>query len=79
MYYFLYSSSLHNIRTSAEKRIGRVYTPGKVMVRGSWKDYTEIVNDPRRSMYADSKVICECESLSDIRYKPSTSVMRATR
>ena len=73
MYYFLYSSSLHNDRKKAELRTGRIYNPGSVNVKGSWKNYTELLKDPNGSRYADSKVVHQVELLSDCSYKPSVS------
>lgn len=71
--YFLYSSQQHKDRESVEKNVGRVYTAGKVLINGKWKDYTEISSSSKNA-YSDSKIVAEGE-LSNIKYKKSTSTV----
>ena len=69
--YFLYSKSQHTIRKEIDKRINKIFTPGKVFTNGNWVQFTEISTKPNNS-YADTKVIAE-GYLEDMKYqKPSS-------
>lgn len=73
--YFLYSKTQHNMRVDVDKKINKVFTPGKVFVRGKWVFFTEISNSPSNS-YPDTKVVIE-GNLSDIKYQNPTSIWGA--
>lgn len=73
--YFLYSKSQHNMRTEVDKKINKVFSPGKVFSRGKWVMYTEISPKPTNS-YADTKIVAE-GYLEDMKYQNPTSVWGA--
>lgn len=73
--YFLFSQSQYKLREEAEERIGKQYVPGKVLINGRWKDYTEISSTPSNNKFADAKIIAE-GYLDDMEYKKSTSEWR---
>lgn len=73
--YFLYSKSQHNMRVEVDKKINKVFSPGKVFSRGKWVMYTEISLKPTNS-FADAKVVAE-GYLEDMKYQNPTSVWGA--
>lgn len=73
--YFLYSKTQHNMRTEVDKKINKVFTPGKVLNKGKWHPFTEISVSPKNA-YADAKVIAE-GYLEDMKYQNHTSVWGA--
>ena len=56
--YFLYSKSQHNMRTEVDKKINKVFSPGKVFSKGKYVMYTEISAKPTNA-FADAKVVAE--------------------
>lgn len=56
--YFMFSSQQANLRKEVE---GFKYTPGKVLVNGKYKQYTEIVSDPNNATYPDAIVVASGE------------------
>lgn len=73
--YFLYSQAQYKERSETEKTLGRTYIPGKVLVNGRWKDYTEISTKPSNNKYADAKLLIE-GYLDSVNYKKPTSEWR---
>jgi hypothetical protein len=73
--YFLYSKSQHNMRTEVDKKINKVFSPGKVFNRGQWVMYTEVSMKPTNA-FADAKVVAE-GYLEDMKYSNPTSVWGA--
>lgn len=73
--YFLYSKTQHTMRTQVDKKINKVFTPGKVFSKGRWVPYTEIASVPKNA-YADSKVVAE-GYLEDMKYQNHTSIWGA--
>ena len=73
--YFLYSKNQHNMRTEVDKKINKVFTPGKVLSKGRWVPFTEISISPTNS-YADSKIVAE-GYIEDMKYQNHTSVWGA--
>ena len=69
--FFLYSNQQMKERKDVEKRIGKTYIPGTVLVNGTWKEYTEI-SPTSNSSYSDAKLIIEGD-ISNIKYKKSSS------
>lgn len=69
--YFLYSKTQHSMRVDVDKKINKVFTPGKVFVRGRWAQFTEMSLSPKNS-YADTKVVAE-GYLEDMKYQNPTS------
>ena len=74
--YFLYSKAQHQSRTEVDRKINKVFTPGKVFNRGRWIPYTEISIEPKNSLYADTKIVAQ-GYLEDMTYRPHTSVWGA--
>ena len=56
--YFLYSKSQHNMRTEVDRKLNKVFSPGKVFSKGHWAMYTEISLKPTNA-FADAKVVAE--------------------
>ena len=73
--YFLYSKSQHTMRTEVDKKINKVFTPGKVLNKGRWITYTEISVNPTNS-FADAKIVAE-GYIEDIKYSNHTSIWGA--
>lgn len=73
--YFLYSKSQHSMRTEVDKKINKVFSPGKVFSKGRWVQYTEVSLSPKNS-YADTKVVAE-GYLEDMKYQNPSSVWGA--
>lgn len=73
--YFLYSKTQHNMRTEVDKKINKVFTPGKVLHKGRWVPFTEISVTPTNA-FADTKIVAE-GNLEDIKYQNHTSVWGA--
>ena len=73
--YFLYSRQQHNMRTEVDKRINKVFIPGKVLSKGKWQSFTEISASPINS-YADTKIVAE-GYIEDMTYQNSKSTWEA--
>lgn len=73
--YFLYSKTQHNMRIEVDKKINKVFTPGKVFNRGKWIFFTEISNNPTNS-YPDTKIVAEGD-INNIKYQNPTSIWGA--
>lgn len=73
--YFIFSQKQYNERVDAENKLGKQYIPGKVMVRGAYKDFTEISTSPSNSRYADGKLITE-GYLDELKYIMNKSEWR---
>lgn len=56
--YFLYSSMQLNFRKETEKKLGRTFVPGQVIVSGVKMPFTEITsNPPSKSRYSDARTV----------------------
>lgn len=55
--YFMFSSSQLKLRREVEQKLGKQYRPGTVIVQGVPKQFTEIIDDPKKSAYSDSIII----------------------
>lgn len=73
--YFLYSKSQHAMRVEVDKKINKVFSPGKVLWKGRWIPYTEVSLKPTNS-YADTKIVAE-GYIEDIKYQNPTSLWGA--
>lgn len=62
--FFVFSLTQFKMRRDIEAKLGRTYKPGEVLVNGVYKQYTEILNDPKESRYPDAIIIAS----GDIRY-----------
>lgn len=76
--YFLYSQSQHKMRTEVEAKLNKEYTPGKVLVNGKWKLYTELSTSPQNIKFADATIVAS-GNLEDMRYTRSVSKWRIRR
>ena len=56
--YFIYSSSQLKERTDIEKKIGRKFIPGTVVVGSTKQQFTEL-SDTGNSRYSDAKIVAE--------------------
>lgn len=73
--YFLYSKDQLKLRTEVDKKINKVFIPGKVLTKGHWQEYTEISLKPTNS-FADSRIVAE-GYLEDMKYQNHTSIWGA--
>lgn len=64
--YFLYSSKQYTDKRNIEMKRTKVYTPGKVLTKNGYKQYTEI-SEKSTNNYSDS-VIVHKGLLSSIKY-----------
>ena len=56
--YFIYSSMQLNFRRETEKKLGRTFIPGQVIVNGVKTPFTEITsNPPNKSRYSDARSV----------------------
>lgn len=55
--YFVYSYEQYNIRKEVEDKLGKKYIPGKVMVDGMQKEYTDILDNLNFNRYSDIKIV----------------------
>lgn len=62
--FFMFSVSQMNMRKDVESKLGKKYEPSLVLVNGVYKQYTEIVNDPKEARYSDAVLVTS----GDIRY-----------
>lgn len=62
--FFIFSLTQFKMRKDVEARLGREYKPGEVLVNGTYKQYTEIVNDPKEARFPDAVIIAS----GDIRF-----------
>lgn len=57
MVYFLFSTTGMNAKKQIQEKIGKRYTPGLVLTSGVYKQYTEMVSDPKLAKYPDSILV----------------------
>lgn len=55
--YFLYSQAMEVMRTELEARVNKLFIPGKVLVNGDWKPFTQLSTSAENNAYADSKLV----------------------
>ncbi len=55
--FFMFSSSQMKMRKEVEAKLGKVYNPSLVLVNGEYKQYTEMVNDPKNARFSDSIIV----------------------
>lgn len=65
--YFLFSSQQMKMRMEVEARIGRKYKPGTVLVKGSYKQFTDITDTPTSIRFPDS-ILVASGKLSEMTY-----------
>lgn len=73
--YFLYSTSQHKLRTEVDLKIGKEYVPGKVLVNGKWKMFTELSSTASNNRFADATVVTS-GTLDSIKYTLPTTKWR---
>lgn len=71
--YFLYSEQQHKERTTIEKTMSRVFTPGTVVVNGRKRIFTEISKNSS-NRYPDCKIVAEGYK-SKMVYTPVSSTL----
>jgi hypothetical protein len=73
--YFLYSKEQHKKRLELEKKIGRKYIPGTVMVGGEARLFTEISNK-YNDRFKDTIIVYQGEE-SEVKFtKPKVTNLR---
>ena len=70
--YFIFSATQLRERSEIEKRIGKTFKPGEVVVGARKQQFTE-VNSTGNSRYSDAKIVAEGEE-KNIKYKSIRSV-----
>ncbi len=55
--FFMFSAEQLRLKKSIEAKIGRLFTPGTVIVNGSKKQYTEMCTNPNTNRFSDSTII----------------------
>ena len=73
--YFLYSSSQYDMRTEIESGVNKKFIPGKVLVKGEWREFTQISKSPSSAMFADSNIVAEGFK-SKMNFKDCTNVWK---
>lgn len=73
--YFLYSKDQYKMRTEVDKKINKVFTPGKVFSNGRWIIYTEMSAKPTNA-FADAKIVAE-GYIEDMKYSNHSSIWGA--
>ena len=66
--YFLYSQTQLKFRKETDRKVGKNFITGWVIVRGKKMPFTELISDKTRSMYSDAKVVCY-EDPSTVKYQ----------
>jgi hypothetical protein len=74
--YFIYSKYQHDMRVEVDKKINKVFSPGKVLVKGTWVPYTTLTNDPNTVNFPDAKIVIE-GNINEIKYQEPTSIWGA--
>ena len=67
MKYFLFSPSQLEFRREIEKKMGRKFNPGYVIVDGVRSEFTEISDTPESKRFSDAKVVAYGDT-TKIRY-----------
>ena len=57
--YFLYSTQQQKDRTNIEKKIGKEFISGTVIVNGKRERFTELSKKSENIRYSDSKIMAE--------------------
>lgn len=65
--YFIFSSEQMKMKIEVEAKIGRKYKPGTVLVRGGYKQFTDILDTPTSLRYPDA-ILVASGKLSEMRY-----------
>lgn len=65
--YFLFSSQQMKMKMEVESKIGRKYKPGTVLVKGSYKQFTDILDTPVSIRFPDS-ILVASGRLSEMTY-----------
>ena len=56
--YFLYSQEQLKFRSETDRRVGKKFVAGWVIVRGKKMPFTELTSDKKNSRYSDAKIVC---------------------
>lgn len=73
--YFLYSSAQLKMRQQIENSMGRKFIPGKVLVGGFWKDFTQLSSTPSNIAYADAKLVAK-GYLDEMKYTNCSNIWK---
>ena len=65
--YFLFSSQQMKMKMEVEAKIGRRYKPGTVLVKGRYKQFTDILDTPTSIRFPDS-ILVASGKLSEMTY-----------
>lgn len=57
--YFLYSSTYVKERMAIDKKMGKEFECGTVVVNGTKKEYSNLSNKPTLANYSDVRIIAE--------------------
>ena len=70
--YFLFSKEQMDMRIKVDGSIGQKYKPGRVMVRGKFKLFTEISTEPTNN-FNDTRIVLK-EDINLARYEEPVSI-----
>lgn len=71
--YFLYSQTQLKFRKETERKMGKTFKPGYVIVRGKKMPFTELIAEKKNSRYSDARVVCYDEP-SNLKYTMPESI-----
>lgn len=66
--YFVFSSTQFNDKKEICKKLGKTYKPGTVLINGSYKQYTDILESPKHPKYSDTIIIASGD-IQNMKYK----------
>lgn len=55
--YFIFSSQQMKMKIEIESKIGRKYQPGTVLVKGGYKQFTDILDTPTSIRFPDAIIV----------------------
>lgn len=73
--YFLFSASYNADRDNAEKKFGKEFVLGTVVVNGSKKEFSLISDSPNNDRYSDIRIIAE-GNIEEMKYTKPYTILR---
>ena len=69
--YFVFSREQMNMKRNMAKKLSQEYKPGLVFIGNSYKEFTDIVDNPSLAKFSDS-IIVTSGDINTIKYKPGS-------
>ena len=73
--YFLFSQLYNEERDATEKKFGKQFVPGTVLVNGSKKEFSFISDTPTNNRYSDIRVVAKGD-IEQMKYTKPEIIMR---